>query len=306
MKLTDVCIRKPVFAWMMMAATVVFGGVAAWRIGISQMPDVDFPNINISVTWEGAAPEVMEHDVVELIEEAVTQVEGVRAITSSSRQGSANISVELDLSRNVDVALQDAQARISQVMRRLPNGIDPPIVSKSNPEDQPILWLGVSGPFARQVLADFARYRLKEGLQTAPGVGEITMGGYLDRNIRIWLDANRLDGKQITVGEVVAALQREHVELPAGYLQTEGRETSVRVLGEAMDLEALRKIVVREVNGQRVTLEDVALVEDGFEDERNFARVNGEPAQSMGVRKQRGSNAVAVADGVKAKIAPRG
>jgi hydrophobe/amphiphile efflux-1 (HAE1) family protein len=302
MKLTDVCIRKPVFAWMMMAATVVFGGVAAWRIGISQFPDVDYPNININATWEGAAPEVMEHDVVDIIEEAVTQLEGVRAINSSSQQGSANISVELDLSRNVDVALQDAETKVASVMQRLPRGIDPPIVSKSNPEDQPIMWVGVSGPFARQVLADFARYRIKEALQTVAGVGEITMGGYLDRNIRIWVDANKLDAKGLTVADVTAALQREHVELPAGFLQTQGRETSVRVLGEAMDLATLGKIVVRQVSGSPIYLSDVALIEDGFEDERRIARVNGEPAQGLGVKKQRGANAVAVADVVNAKL----
>jgi hydrophobe/amphiphile efflux-1 (HAE1) family protein len=210
--------------------------------------------------------------------------------------------VELDLSRNVDVALQDAETKVASVMQRLPRGIDPPIVSKSNPEDQPIMWVGVSGPFARQVLADFARYRVKEALQTVAGVGEINMGGYLDRNIRIWIDANKLDAKGITVGEVTAALAREHVELPAGFLQTQGRETSVRVLGEAMDLGTLSKIVVAKVNGSPIYLADVALVEDGFEDERRIARVNGEPAQGLGVRKQRGANAVAVADAVNAKL----
>src|SRR5688572_28379153 len=120
MKLTDVCIEKPVFAWMLMAATVVFGGVAASRIGISQFPDVDFPTISVSVTWEGAAPEVVENDAVEILEEALIQVEGVRSITSSSRQGGANITVELDLARDVDLALQDVQAKVSQAQRRLP------------------------------------------------------------------------------------------------------------------------------------------------------------------------------------------
>src|SRR5690606_14548133 len=126
MNITDVCIRRPVLAWMLMGATLVFGLVAMSRIGISQFPDVDFPNININVTWEGAAPEVIEHDVVEPIEEAIVQVEGVRTITSSSRQGQANITLELDLSRNVDVALQDVQTRVAQAQRRLPLDIDPP------------------------------------------------------------------------------------------------------------------------------------------------------------------------------------
>ena len=303
MKLTDACIEKPVFAWMLMAATVVFGGVAASRIGISQFPDVDFPTISVSVTWEGAAPEIVENDAVEILEEALIQVEGVRAITSSSRQGGASITVELDLARDVDLALQDVQAKVSQAQQRLPRDLEPPVISKSNPEDQPIMWVGLSGAFPQRVLSDFARYRLKEKLQTVPGVGEITLGGYLERNVRIWVDASRLDEKGLTVTDVIAALQREHVELPAGRLEGEGREVNVRVLGEAVDLATLRRIVVREVSGSPIYLEDVAIVEDGFEDVRRLSRVNGEPAQGLGVRKQRGANAVAVAREVKAMLA---
>jgi multidrug efflux pump len=299
MNITEVCVKKPVFAWMLMAATVVFGLVAASRIGISQFPDVDFPTINVSVTWEGAAPEVIENDVVETLEEALVQVEGVKSITSVSRQGSANITLELDLSRNVDLALQDAQTKVSQAQRRLPNDLDPPIIAKTNPEDQPIMWLSLSGPFPQRVLSDFTRYRLKEKLQTIPGIGEIMMGGALERNIRIWLDAARLDEKGLTVQDVISALQREHIELPAGRLETTGREVNIRVLGEAVDLETFKHLVIREVAGSPTYLSDVALVEDGFEDVRRMARVNGVPAQGMGIKKQRGANAVAVAKEVR-------
>lgn len=302
MKITEVCIKNPVFAWMIMAATVVFGGVAASRIGISQFPDVDFPTINVSVSWEGAAPEVVEHDIVEPIEEAVMQVQGVRNVTSTSRQGGGNVTVELDLSRNVDLALQDVQTRVAQVQRNLPRDIEPPIVSKTNPEDQPILWVGLSGPFAPQVLADYARYRVKEKLQTVPGVGEIQVGS-VQRNVRIWIDSDKLDERQVTVSEVLAAIGNQHVELPAGRLETSGREVNVRVLGEAFNLDEFRTLVVRDVPGAPVYLSDVAMVEDGFEDIRRISRVNGEPAQGMGIRKQRGSNAVAVARGVKEAIA---
>jgi hydrophobe/amphiphile efflux-1 (HAE1) family protein len=303
MKITEVCIQKPVFAWMIMAATVVFGGVAASRIGISQFPDVDFPTISVGVSWEGAAPEVIEHDIVEPLEEAVMQVEGVRTIRSTSRQGSGNVTVELDLSRNVDLALQDVQTRVAQAQRRLPRDIEPPVVSKTNPEDQPIMWVGLSGPYSNQMLADYARYRVKEKLQTVPGVGEIQLGGYLERNIRVWVDANKLDERRITVTEVLRAISAQHVELPAGRIETSGREINVRVLGEAFNLDEFRRLVVKNVEGAPVYLSDVALVEDGFEDERRRSRVNGEPAQGMGIRKQRGSNAVAVATGVKKAIA---
>jgi multidrug efflux pump subunit AcrB len=303
MKLTDACIEKPVFAWMLMAATVVFGGVAASRIGISQFPDVDFPTISVGITWEGASPEVVENDAIEILEESLVQVEGVKSITSSSRQGGGSITVELDLSRDVDLALQDVQTKVSQSQQRLPRDMDPPVISKTNPEDQPIMWIGLSGPFPQRVLADHARYRVKEKLQTVPGVGEITMGGYLERNVRIWVDASRLDEKGLTVADVNDALRREHVELPAGRLEGEGREVNVRVLGEALDLATLRRIVVHEVAGSPVYLEDVALVEDGFEDVRRLSRVNGQPAQGIGVRKQRGANAVAVARGIRTTLA---
>lgn len=304
MNITEVCIRKPVLAWMIMAATILFGIIAVQRIGISQFPDVDFPTITIRAEWDGAAPEVMEKDVVEPLEEAATQVEGIRSITSVSRQGSATVTIELDLSRNVDVALQDVNARVSQTRRRLPPEVEQPAVSKSNPEDRPIMWVGLSGPYPRQLLADIARFRLKEKLQTVPGVGEINLGGYLERNIRIWVDATALDERGLTVAQVVEALQSEHVELPAGRLETDAREVNVRVLGEAFDLAELRNIVVREDDKGGITrLSDVALIEDGFEDERRLSRMNGVPAQGLGIRKQRGANAVAVAQGIKETLA---
>lgn len=302
MKLTDISIKNPVFAWMLMAGTVLFGLVAAGRIGISQMPDVDFPTINVSVTWEGAAPEVVENDVIQPLEEALIQVEGVKNLTSTSRLGGGSVTVELDISRNVDLALQDVNTKVQQAQRRLPRDIDPPVISKTNPEDQPIMWVGLSGPFPRQVLADFARYRVKEKLQTVPGVGEIIEGGSIERNVRIWVDAVALDAKNLTVSEVIRALQRQHVELPAGRIEVPGREVNVRVLGEAVDLETLRRIVVREEGGTPIYLSDVAVVEDGFEDIRRYSRVNGEPAQGMGIKKQRGANAVAVATQVRAAL----
>jgi hydrophobe/amphiphile efflux-1 (HAE1) family protein len=302
MNLTEACVRKPVLAWMLMAATIVFGIVAGGRIGISQFPDVDFPTINVSANWEGAAPEVMENEVVEPLEETLIQIEGIRTITSSSRMGSANITVEIELSRDVDLALQDVQAKVSQAVRMLPRDMDPPTVSKSNPEDQPIMMVRLGGPYPQRVLSDYVRYGLKEKLQTIPGIGEISLMGTLERNVRIWLDADRLDEKSLTVNDVIGALQREHIELPAGRLETPGREINVRVLGEAIDLDTLRKIVIREVGGSPLYLSDVALVEDGFEDVRRIARVDGGPAQGIGIKKQRGANAVAVAQQVRTAL----
>lgn len=303
MRLTDLCIRKPVLAWMLMAAVVTAGLVAGSRIGISQFPDIDAPIISVSVSWESAAPEVIETDVTDILEEAFTQIEGIRSLRSSSRQGSASITVELDLTRDVDAAFQDVQARVSQVQGRLPRDIDPPVITKSNPDDQPIMWMALAGPQSRQVLSDYARYRVKERLQTVTGVGEIILPGWLERNVRVWLDQERLDARGLTVAEVTRALARQHVEMPAGQLIAGSREVNVRVLGEALDLTTLRQLVVAERDGSPLRLQDVALIEDGFEDERSIARVNGQPGILLGLKKIRGANAVAVANGVHQAVA---
>ncbi len=299
MKLTELCVRKPVFAWMLMTGTIVFGLVAVTRIGISQFPDVDFPTISVNVSWAGAAPEVVENDVVDPLEEALSQVEGVKSLTSSSRMGSASITVELDMSRNVDLALQDVQAKVAAAQRNLPRDIDPPTISKSNPEDQPIMMLTLAGPYPARVLSDYVKYNLSERIQSLPGVGEIVTMGGLERNVRLWLDIDRLNERDLTVDDVVSALARENVEMPAGRIETRGREVNIRVLGEAFDLETIRRIVVKEVDDRPIYVGDVCLVEDGFEDMRRFARFNDVPAQAIGVKKQRGSNAIAVAATVK-------
>lgn len=303
MNITDASIRNPVFAWMLMASTVLFGLIAASRIGISQYPDVDYPNITVSLAWPGAAPSAVEREIIEPLEQALAQVEGVKQLSSTARQGSARITALFDISRNVDLALQDVQARVAQAQRQLPRDVPAATVSKSNPDDTPILTVGVSGPFARQLLADVARYQVQEKLQTVPGVGQITLSGYLNRNVRIWLDASRLAEKGVVASDVIDAIRREHVEVPGGLLDAGDRQLNVRLLGEALDLESLRKLVVRRVKSTPIYLEDVALVEDGFEDVTSIAQLDGTPLQALGVLKQRGTNAVAVARAVREKVA---
>ncbi|HRI53183.1 MAG TPA: efflux RND transporter permease subunit [Pseudomonadota bacterium] len=303
MNITDVSIRNPVFAWMMMASTVLFGIVAVSRIGISQYPDVDYPNISVSLSWPGASPTAVEREIIEPLEQAMAQVEGIKEISSTARQGSARITALFDISRNVDLALQDVQAKVAQAQRQLPRDVPAATVSKSNPDDTPILTVGVSGPFSRQLLSDVARYQVQEKLQTVPGVGQITLNGSLDRNVRIWLDESRLAEKGVVATDVIDSIRREHVEVPGGQLEAGGRQLNVRLLGEAFDLEALRKLVVRRVKNTPVYLEDVALIEDGFEDVTSIARLDGVPLQALGVLKQRGTNAVAVATAVRERVA---
>jgi multidrug efflux pump len=301
--ITDVSIRNPVFAWMMMASTILFGIIAVSRIGISQYPDVDYPTVSVSVSWPGAAPSAVERELLEPLEQALAQVEGVQQVASSARTGSARLTITFDISRNVDLALQDVQARVAQAQRQLPRDVPAATVSKSNPDDTPILTVGVSGPFSRQLLSDVARYQVQEKLQTVAGVGQISLNGYLDRNIRIWLDSSRLSEKGVVASDIISAINREHIEVPGGQLESGGRQLNVRLLGEAINLEALRKLVVRRVGTVPVYLEDVSMVEDGFEDVNSVARLDGIPLQALGVLKQRGTNAVAVATSVREKVA---
>jgi len=307
--LADISIRNHVLAWMLMAALVLFGlicftgfkGVVK-GLGISQNPDVDFPIVNVSVSYEGASPEVMETDIVDPIEDAVTSVEGVKAISSTSRQGNANITVEFEISRNIDAALQDVQTRVAQAGRRLPREIDPPVITKNNPEDNPIMWLSISGTRSPIFMADYVRNVIRPQLQTIEGVGEVFIGGFRERNVRVWFDAPRLESQGLTVLDVIAAIQREHLEVPAGRIETAQREMNVRAEGEALDLAGFRQIVVAFREGTPVRLQDVAVVEDGLEDRRRVALANGEPSIGFGIRKLRGANAVEVGKRAKAKL----
>jgi multidrug efflux pump len=266
------------------------------------MPDVDFPQVTVNLRLTGAAPEVMETDVVDVVEDACMTVEGIKDISSSSKQDEGRVTIDFELGRDIDAAVQDVQTKIAQVARRLPQDLDPPLVTKQNPEDQPLIWVSLAGPRPPGVVSDMARFMVKERLQTIPGVGEVQMGGFRQRNVRVWMDADKLDGYGLTAVDVLRAMQREHLELPAGRLEGVGREVNVRTQGEALDLEAFRDLVVAEKALGRVKLRDVAVVEDGLEDRRQLARTNGMPSQGLGVKKQRGENAVAVVEAVKARV----
>ncbi len=306
MTLSDVSIRNPVFAWMLMAAMILFGAIGFSRMGVSLNPDVDFPVVTIQLGWEGAAPDIMESQVVDTIEDAVTTVQGVREISSSARQGIATVTVEMELDRNIDVALQEIQTKIAQAQQRLPREMDPPIVTKANPEDQPIIWLALSGTNPLKDIMVEAHDVLKPRFQSVPGVGEVFLGGYQDRNLRVWLDAEKMAALQITVEDVLAAIRRQHAEVPAGQLETSSKEFNVRTLGEFASAEDFRSLLITERGGQPIhvpiRISQVARIEDGLADFRRISRVNGERAVGLGMRKQRGANSVAVAKGVMAKL----
>jgi len=307
MSLSDISIKNPVFAWMLMIAMMLFGFLAYRQMGVSQLPDVDMPMINVSVTWTGASPEVVESDVVDVIESALMGVEGVDSISSSVRRGGANITVEFNLNRNLDSALTDVQSKISATMRRLPKDMDTPTISKVNPDDQPIMWLAVSAEgMTKKELMTYVRDNIKDKFLTTEGVADIMLSGYLDPNLRVWVNDKKLDQYQLTVNDVINTISSEHSEVPGGKLENGKVEFAVRTIGEAETIEEFSKISINKRGGapnyNPIKISEVAKVEDGLDDVQRISRVNGKPSIGIGVRKQRGSNAVSVANAVKSKI----
>lgn len=306
MTLSDISIKNPVFAWMLMIGLIFFGFIAFTDLGVSEMPDVDFPVISVNVTWEGAAPEVMESDVVDVVEDAVMSIQSIREVSSTTRLGMADVTIEFELGRDIDAALQEVQSKISQAQQRLPKEIDPPVVSKINPQDQPIMWLGVSGTVPRRELMSYVQDTLKDRFQTISGVGDIILGGYVDRNLRVWISSEKLNQYQLTANDVVEAIQKNHVEIPAGIIETPEKEMNVRAMGEAMTVEQFGNIAITHRGGmpnyKPIYVKDVATVEDNLADQRRLSRVMGQSAVGLGIRKQRGSNAVEVAHHVKERL----
>ena len=307
MNLSEISIRNPVFAWMLMAALILFGTISFLRMGVSEMPDVDFPVVAVHISLEGAAPEVMESDVIDIIEDAVMSIQGIRDVSSTARQGQATVVVEFELGRDIDVALQEVQTKIAQAARNLPKDIDPPIVTKTNPEDQPILWISLSGDKTLPALMAYTRDHLKDQLQTVSGVGEIFLGGFVDPNLRVWIQNEKLEEYELTVEDVVNAIRLGHVELPAGRIETKEKEQNVRAMGEALTAEQFGDIVIPKRGGapiyKPIYLKNIATIEEGLNDIRRMSRTDGKTSVGLGIRKQRGSNAVQVANQVKQKLA---
>ncbi len=306
MTLSDISIKNSVFAWMLMAAFILFGWISLNRMGISEMPDVDFPVVNVQVTYEGAAPEVMETDVVDIIEDALVSIQGIRTVSSVSSQENATITVEFELGRDIDAALQEVQTKIAQAQSRLPEDLDPPIVTKTNPEDQPIMWVSISGDKPLREIIEYARDHFKDKLQTVSGVGEVILGGYIEPNLRVWIDPQKLNQYELVVQDVLDAIQREHVEIPAGRIETATQEFNVRSMGEALTPEQFADILIEKRGGhpiyKPIRIGDVAKVEKGLDEIRRISRTGGKPAIGLGIKKQRGSNAVKIADAIYVKL----
>ncbi|MEQ1663967.1 MAG: efflux RND transporter permease subunit [Bdellovibrionales bacterium] len=307
MKLTKLSIDRPVFAWMLMASLIVFGGMSFKFLGVSSLPDVDFPTVNISVGYTGASPEVIESDVVDIIESAVMGAEGLKGISSSSKFGSANITLEFNINRSIDAAMQEVQNKVSQTLKRLPKNVDYPIITKQNPEDQPIMWISLSGSLPAREIMSYARDKVIPQFQLIDGVGDVFLSGYLEPNLRVWIDSQKLKKYELSIDDITGAISREHIESPVGILQDKNIEYSLRVIGETVSVTDFENIIISRRSGSpiytQLRLKDIAKVELGTEDVRKYSRVLGENAVGLGIRKQRGSNAVQVAALVKDRMA---
>lgn len=310
MRISDISIKNPVMAWMIMAFLMVFGAISFSRLGISQFPDVDFPSVNVSIALSGASPEVVEANIVEPVEDVLTTLEGIKGLSSSSRSGVGNISVEFDLGRNIDAALQEVQTKVSQAQRRLPKDADPAIITKSNPDDQPIIWLAVTSDSGdRRELMKYTQEYLKDQFTSVLGVGDIQLGGFTDPILRVQVIPEKLNRYNITVLDVINTIQAEHSELPGGQVDDNKNVFNVRVKGEAKTLEEFRSIIISKRAGQtvadpslRVRLSDVANINLALADDKRFSRFNEKLAVGIGIKKQRGTNAVAVARAVKERM----
>jgi hydrophobe/amphiphile efflux-1 (HAE1) family protein len=309
MTLSDISIKKPVFAWMLMAGLLVFGALSYSLMGISQMPDVDFPVITISVTWLGASPDVMESAVADILEDAVMSVDGIQVVQSVSQQGLTQITIQFNLDQDVNVSLVQVQTKVSSAAKNLPQTIDPPVITKINPSDQPILWTAVySKTSSLRDLVLFVRDHLKDTMTTISGVGDVALGGYVDPQMRVWMYNDKMRAKDITFQDIINAINNEHQLTPTGYQDKLNKESYVRVHSEFANAEECNNLMIPDRGAgipsyRLVHMSEVAKCEEGTDEVRRISRFNRiQPTVGVGIIKQHGTNAVAIGDAVKKKL----
>ncbi len=301
-KLAEICIKRPVFAAMIVLSLVVVGAASYFKLGIDRFPSIDVPTIYIQAALPGASPEEMETSVAQVIEEEVNRVEGIEQLRSVSRQGAAFVVLTFDLNRDINVAAQDVRDRVQSVLRQLPPGMDPPIVRKSDNDSQPVITIALSGNRAQRELAEIADKRVKVDLERANGVGEVFVNGGPNRAINIWVDADRLAAYRLPITQVRSALIRQNADVPGGNVDAGLRELTLRTMGRIVDPRDFNDMVIATVNGTPIRVRDIGRAEDGTKERRTLARLNGVPAVTVGVIRQSGSNTVAVIEEVKKKL----
>jgi len=302
-RLAAVCIRRPVFAAMLILSLVVVGAVSWFRLGVDRFPVVDLPTVIIRTQLPGASAEEVEIQISQRIEEVVNTVAGIDELRSISSAGSSIVIITFDLGQDIETAAQDVRDRVATVLRDLPQDADPPIVSKFDNESSPVLTVALSGDRPIRELTELADKVVKLRLERASGVGQVQIVGGLLRAINVWVDADRLAAFRLPITTVREALVRQNADLPGGNVTGPAREHSLRTLGRLPDAQAFNELVVTTVGGVSVRIRDLGRAEDGTKEQRSIARLNGSPAVILEVRRQSGANTVATIEAAKANLA---
>ncbi len=303
MKLSQISIKRPVFAGVMSLTILLFGLIAFLRLPVREYPDIDPPIISVVTTYRGASPSVVETEITNVLEEQFATLQGVKTIGSSSREEGSVITIEFELSRNVDEAANDVRDRVSRVRGSLPREIDDPIISKVDANAQAIMWLALSSEHQSGLeLSDAADRILKERLQRLPGVGSVIFGGERRYAMRVWLDPLRMAAHGLTAQDVENSVRQENAEIPGGRVEAREREFAVRTKGELSTPDEFGAIIVSQKGNDIVRLRDVAEVVVGAADERTAVRYNGEQAVGLGIVKQSKASTVDVASAVRAAL----
>jgi len=302
MTLPELSIKRHVLAWMLNAVLVLFGIISFGRIGMDRYPYIEFPVISVSTTLKGANPEIVDTSITNLIEGSVNSVPGIEHIQSTSSPGISVVAITFGLEKKVDVAFNEVQAKVNQVLRRLPKDVDPPVVAKVETNAQPIFWMALQGDRTQQQLNQYAINILKKRLETIDGVGEVRIGGRRDRTIRANLLPARMAAHSITAQDIADAFNREHIQMAGGFVVGHTTEHLVKLDLEFHSVEDLEQMVVAWRGGAPIRLKDVAEVEDGLTDNRQLARFNGETTVGLGIVKVTNANTVAIVERVKEKL----
>jgi hydrophobic/amphiphilic exporter-1 (mainly G- bacteria), HAE1 family len=305
-KLAEICIRRPVFATMLILALVVVGSVAYSDLGVDRFPSVDVPTVSVRTSLPGAAPEDVETEVTEELEQAVNTVEGIRELRSVTTNGAGNVIATFELNRDIDSAADDVRARVQTALRDLPRGIDPPVVNKQDNDASPVLTVALSADRSVRELTELADKVVRIQLERSAGVGEVRLVGGQQRAIKIWIDADRLNAYGLPITAVRDAIAAENASIPAGNVTHEHEERTLRTLGRFESAKAFENLLIRTVSGRPIRIKDIGSVEDGAFEQRSLARLNGTPTVVLEVIRQAGSNTVAVIEAAKANLSKVG
>lgn len=305
MNLSELSVRRPVFATMMSLALVILGAVSYTRLGVDLLPEIERPTVTVFTSLPGAGPEEIETAITQPIEEQLNTIAGIDEMRSVNREGFSFVRITFTLERDPDAALQDVRDKVSQVLRRLPEGTDPPTISNFDADSMPILAVAISGPQSLRELTEFADTRIKDLIGTAPGVGQVTIEGGRKRAVNIWLDARKMEAHGLTAEDVRRAIQSQNVEIPGGRITRGAREDVLRTMARVEQVREFEEIVVAtDPQSQApIRLRDVATIEDGTEEVRGVSRLNGREAVTLFVQKQSGANLMTTARAVKERLA---